>query len=148
MTFPAGLHKESLMGTYRTAIKSVALDGGAGSGQQGTISLFTVTGYVHVLVVGWCTEDVVGAGTFEVGITGATAALIAQIADATNIDAGMIIFDATPADIEALSSIGGAFIGGGEDIFATVGTADLTDGTIHFVCFWTPLSADGNVVAA
>ena len=150
MAFPAGAHKEVRpFGTYRVP-KTVEFDGGAGNGAVGTVALFTVTGSVWVTVTSYCTEDLTEGGataTISVGITGSTAALIAQV-NAVDIDDGEIWFDATPGDIEVLSSIGGAFIGGGEDIFATIGTQSVDDGTLTFICFWTPLSADGDVVAA
>jgi len=150
MTFPAGPHKEArLFGQYKVN-KTIEFDGEAGSGAVGTVALFTVTGAVHVVVVGYCTEDLTEAGataTISVGITGATAALIALV-NAVDIDVGEIWFDATPADVKALTSLGGAFVGGGEDIFATIAAQNVDDGTIDFCCFWTPLSADGNVVPA
>lgn len=150
MAFPAGPHKEAqLFSTYRVSNR-VSFTGGAGAGAVGTVALFTVTGAVHVVVVGHCEEDLTEAGataTIEVGITGATAGLIAQL-NAVDIDVGEIWFDATPADMKVLTSIGGAFIGGGEDVFATIGAQNVDGGVIDFVCFWTPLSSDGMVVAA
>ena len=101
-------------------------------------------------VTSFCTESLVESGataTISVGITGITAGLIALV-NAVDIDIGEIWFDATPVDMEVLTSIGGAFIGGGENIFATVAAADVDDGELEFVCFWTPLSSDGLVVAA
>lgn len=150
MAFPAGAHKEAApLGAYRVN-KLVEFDGGAGSGAVGIVALFTVTGSVFVTVTSFCTETLVEAAPdalIEVGITGITAGLIAQV-NADTVLIGNIWFDATPVDMEVLSSVGGAFIGGGEDIFATVGGQNVTDGTLEFVCFWTPLSSDGLVVAA
>ena len=129
--------------------KTVEFDGSAGGGAQGTVALFTVTGAVELTVRAICTEDVVGAGTIEVGITGATATLVAQVADATDLDAGDIWHDATPdAAIELASVYSARILGNGQDIFATIGTADLTDGTIVFECRYRPITADGAVVAA
>lgn len=150
MTFPVGNHKEAApLGAYRVN-KLVAFDGGAGSGAVGTVALFTVTGSVFVTVTSFCTESLTEAGataTISVGITGITAGLIALV-NAVDIDIGEIWFDATPVDMEVLSSLGGAFIGGGEDIFATIAAQNVDGGTLEFVCFWTPLSSDGLVVAA
>ena len=36
----------------------------------------------------------------------------------------------------------------GNDIQLTCGIANTNTGVIAFYCFWTPLSSDGNVVAA
>ena len=151
MAFPAGDHKQTTpFGTYRVS-KLIEFDGSGGNGAAGTVNLFTVTGSVWVTVTSFCTESLVESGataTISVGITGIVAGLIAVV-NAVDIDIGEIWFDATPVDMEVLSSVGGAFIGGGEDIFATIGGAqDVDDGTLEFVCFWTPLSSDGLVVAA
>ena len=150
MAFPNGNHKEVIpFGSYR-GNKLVEFTGGANLGAVGTVPLFTVTGSVWVTVTSFCTESLTEAGataTISVGITGITAGLIALV-NAVDIDIGEIWFDATPVDMEVLTSVGGAFIGGGEDIFATIAAQDVDDGTLEFVCFWTPLSSDGLVVAA
>ena len=129
--------------------KTVAFDGSTGGGEVGTVALFTVTGDVRAKITAVCSETLVGAGTIEVGITGATAAIIAQVADATTLAAGEIWHDATPdAKIELDSVAPVNIIAGGMDVFLTVGTANVTAGTIKFVCEWEPISSDGAVVAA
>jgi len=131
------------------ARKTVAFSGAAGNGQVGTVNLFTVTGGVIALVIGACTESLVsaGGGDVEVGTAADTTAFIANTL-ATTIDTGEIWVDATPTSIECWTTGFGCMIGGGGDIILTVGTADVTDGTVVFTCFWTPLTADGYVVAA
>ncbi len=126
--------------------KSIAYDGTAGLGNASeTITLFTVTGDVLVHVFGVCSESLTGATTLEVGVTGATAGLIAQTTG-TDIDSGHVWIDATPDETQALP---GTFIlTNGSDIIETIGGADVTDGTINHYCIWRPLSSDGNVVAA
>lgn len=151
MSFPSGApFKEAApFGTYVTR-KTVAFDGGAGSGAVGTVALFTVTGGIYAFVTAVCTEDLTEAAptaTVEVGTGGGTAAIIAQT-NATTIDNGEVWFDATPSRIEVNSSYGGSLIGGGDNIYLTVGAQNVDDGTLIFSCFWTPLTADGNVVAA
>lgn len=148
MTFPAGLHKEAPpFGTYRSEVQSLDLSGGAGA--IGTIDLFDVTGPVFLMLVGWCTEDLVGAATIEAGIAGATAALLAQVANATNVDADMAWFaDNAPSDLEVISTYGGAFLGGDQTLILTIGAAEITDGELSFACFWTPLDSTGDVVAS
>lgn len=126
--------------------KSIEYDGTAGKGNASeTITLFTVTGDVLVIAFGVCSEDLVGATTLEVGVTGATAALIAQTT-ATNIDTGMVWIDATPDETQALP--GSFILTNGADIIETIGGADVTDGTINHYCIWRPLNSTGNVVAA
>ena len=151
MAFPSGDHKQTTgLATYR-ATKTAAFTAGAGTGDVGTFALFTVTGSVIVRIVAECTETVVegvGGGTIEVGITGDTATIIAQTV-ATTLDANEIWHDATPdADIEALSVMGDFIIVNGMDIFATIAGQNITDGTVVFYCFWTPLGSTGAVVAA
>ena len=122
--------------------------GASGLGLAGATTLYTVTGSVLVRIVGACTEDLVGAATLEVGISGNTAGLLAQIADATTLDAGESYIDATPATLEAVDFSSGFIIANGQDIIETIGTTNITDGTLTYYCFWRPLSIDGNVVAA
>lgn len=119
-------------------------DGGA----LDPFTIFTVTGDVLVDVIGICKTTLVGAATLEVGVTDATAALLAQLANATIlVENEMWAPDATPTLAEAYTPTAHG-IGGGLDIIGTVGTADITAGVIDFYCFWRPLSSDGNVVAA
>lgn len=113
------------------------------TGDQAAHTVFTVTGDVLVTVWGQCKTNIAGAGTMEMGIVGNTAALIAQIADATNLDAGENWIDATP---ETVSALPGTFIiNNGADIILTIGTADLTAGVVDFYCTFRPLSAGADV---
>ena len=116
-------------------------DGGA----LDPFTIFTVTGDVLVLVIGVCKTTLVGAATLEVSVTNATAALLAQIADATGLVAKEFWFDATPSLAEAntpqyhgLSS---------QDVILTAGAVDITAGVIDFYMFYQPLSADAEVAA-
>ncbi|HQF70483.1 MAG TPA: hypothetical protein PLH39_04295 [Promineifilum sp.] len=131
------------------ARKVVAFDGNAGNGQIGTVALFTVTGAVAINITAICTETLVGAATLECGTPGATAGIIAQIANATALATGEIWYDGTPTTVldTLAASMLGFVIGDGADIQLTVGAANITDGTIEFTVFWTPLTANGNVVA-
>lgn len=135
------------------ASKTITFDGGTGDaigdkdGALATFPIFTVTGDVLVWVFGICKTDLVGAGTLEVGVTGNTAGLLAQIADATTLDANENYLDATPAAGEGVSPVFHP-IGGGLDIEGKVTGTDITAGVIDFYVFWRPLSSDGNVVAA
>lgn len=124
---------------------SFAVSGGA----QGAFTIFTVTGDVMVQVFGVCQTALTsgGAATCELGITGNTAALIAQTAFddidqyETWQDAGP---EANPGNVDA--AMADYFvIANGADIIMTVGTADLTAGVIDFDCFWRPLSTNGSV---
>lgn len=115
-----------------------------GTGDQAAHTLFTVTGNVLVQVFGICDTNLAGAGTFEVGVAGNTAGIIAQIADAEDLDDGDIYVDATPG-VGAEALPGAFIINDGADIILTIGTADITAGVVDFYCLWRPLSSDGNV---
>ena len=115
------------------------LDGGA---------VFTVTGTVRVRVFGVVETDLVGAVSIELGVTGSTAALIAQCADATGMDVGEIWHDAAvDAKVEAATVAPEKIIGNGMDMILTVG-GNITAGAIRFFVAWMPISEDGMVTAS
>lgn len=133
-----------------------AFDGGTtdargnDGGSNDPFTLFTVTGEVLIRIFGVCTTTLTGAtATLEVGLTGNTAALIAQTT-ATDIDANDIWLDATPSvRTDTLANLTGAhIIVASSDIIETVATSDVTAGQIRYVCMWRPLSHDGDVVDA
>src|SRR3990167_10341020 len=106
-------------------------------GTQAAFPLFTVTGEVLMRIFGVVTTTLVGAGTLEVGVTGNTAGLIAQVADATTLAASDFYYAATSTKVGAtlLSDILGPYIIlNGLDILEKVGTADITAGNIYYVC--------------
>lgn len=123
---------------------------GDSGGTQASYTLFNVTGDVLVRIYGVCTTLLASTtGTLEVGVTGNTAALIAQTT-ATDIDANEIWNDSTPVvGVELLSNVLGPYIiVNGLDILEKTATADITSGNIYYICLWRPLSRDGSVVSA
>lgn len=158
--FPNGINVGSLtvddvliQPQWQIATKSVTFDGGTtnaigdhdGTGDPAT--LFTVTGDVLMVIWGVCSTNLEGASaTVEVGVTGNTPALIAQTT-ATDIDAGEVWRDATPAvGAELLNDP--IFVADGLDVILTVSTANVTAGVIRFYCIWYPVSSGATVVAA
>lgn len=127
-----------------TASKAITYVAGT-TGATGATTLFTVTGVVALRILAVCSSDLLsgGAATIEVGLSGNTAALIAQ-STATAIDTGEIWVDATPATAEALPAqqIVAA------NIIQTIGTTTITGGVLTYYCLWAPISSDGDVVAA
>lgn len=116
------------------------------TGAEGATTLFTVTGDVSVRVFAKCTTSLTGASaTLEVGISGNTAALIAQTTG-TTIDAGMVWNDASPGSVQALS--GQMILIEGTDIIQTIASAPVTAGVLTFYCAWEPISSNGSIVAA
>lgn len=127
------------------ATKAITFVAGT-TGATGATTLFTVTGAVAVRLFGVVSgADVTGSGTIEAGISGNTAALLAQTTG-TTLDVGEVWVDTGPATVEALPAL--QIIGAGQDIIQTIGTDTLNAGTLTYYCLWTPISSDGNVVAA
>ena len=119
----------------------------ATTGATGAHTLFTVTGNVLVNVFGICDTNLAGAATIEVGVAGNTAGLIAQMADATDLDNGDNWVDATPeVGVSVLPST--FIVNDGADIILTIGATAVTSGVIDFYCLWRPLSSDGDVTSA
>ncbi len=120
---------------------------GSTTGATGVTTLFTVTGAITVRVFGICGLTLVGAAELEVGISGDTARLLAQITNATTLATDEIYVDATPTlKIEALPAQ--VIIGNGQDIIQTIGSTALTAGQLTYYCMWMPISEDGNLVVA
>ena len=116
-----------------------------GTGTAGNHTLFTVTGDVLITIFGSCTTNMAGSGAdFEVGVTGNTAGLIAQIADVEDLDAGDVYIDATP-EVGCVALPSPFFIAGGLDVLLKITNATITGGVVTWYCLWRPLSSDANV---
>lgn len=140
---------------WRQTEKAITFVGGTDNaigdydGTGDPFTIFTVTGTVLVKVIGICTTDLAGAATIEVGIVGNTAAILAQVSDASSIDAGDIWHDATvDSGIELSSVMAEKIVANGADIVGNIGTANITAGVINFICLWKPLDKTSKVVAA
>ncbi len=115
------------------------------TGAVGITTLFTVTGLVAVRVFAVASgTDLTGSGTLEVGISGNTAAVIAQTA-ATVIDVGEIWYGTTPPTVGVLPA---QLVLNATDIIQTIGTNTVTAGTLTYYCLWFPLTPSASVVAA
>jgi len=140
---------------WRQAQKSITFDGGTTNaigdhdGTNDPFDIFTVTGDVKCKVIAVCTTTLVGASsTLEVGVTGSTAAIIAQTTG-TDIDVNEIWHDASPdSGVEASTVATENVIANSLNVIGTVSTANITAGVIRFTCLWKPVSTDGNIAAA
>lgn len=124
---------------------------GDDGGDNDPYTLFNVEGDVLVRIYGVVTTTLVGAATLEVGVTGNTAELLAQVADATTMAAGDVWHNGTVDDVRALalSDIPGpTVITNGSDIIETVGTTNITAGNIYYVCLWRPITNGASVKSA
>jgi len=117
----------------------------ATTGATGAHTLFTITGDIVASIVGVCTVNLAGAATLEVGVASNTAQLLAQIANATTLDAGDVYVDAD-TEVGAGAIPHSQLIGGGADIIATIGSTAITAGQVNWYLMWRPLSADAAVV--
>jgi len=116
----------------------------ATTGAVAAHTLFTVTGDIIASVFGVCTVNLTGAATIEVGVVGNTPQLLAQIANATTLDAGDVYVD---ADTEVGAGVipHPQVIGGGLDIIMTIGAAAVTAGQVNFYLLYRPLSTNAAV---
>lgn len=127
-------------------------DFAADTGGQAAYTVFTVTGEVLIhSIFGVCESAFTsgGAATIELGVSGNTAVFVAQTT-ATDLIANEIWHDASPTTtVEQIDLTGRSFVvTNGQDVDFLVGGADLTAGKVNLYCIWSPLSTDGNVVAA
>lgn len=130
--------------------KNVTFAGGAGTGAIGTVDLFTVSGAVIFNMACVCTGDLVGqaGATVEVGISGSTAAIIAQTL-AANMVEGEIWHDNSPdAHIEAASVLSSFIVSDSETIILTVGTGNVSSGSLAMEMWWAPITVGASVEAA
>jgi hypothetical protein len=145
--------------------KTVAFTGAAGLGAVGTVALFTVTGRVLVrYFTAFCSEsldDAGGTATLDVGIasdtnfyrlspTGGAVVLVADDFWAETGTAGGV---QGGINMPVSAGVGGSGANGlseqstiAESIFATVGTEDITDGTLIFTLEWKSLPGAGGLV--
>ena len=127
-------------------VASKAITYAAGTtGLATATTLFTVTGTVAVRVFAVCSgTELTGSGTLEVGISGNTAAIIAQTA-ATAIDVGEIWYGTNPPTVGVMPD---QLILAGTDIIQTIASNTVTAGTLTYYCMWNPISTDGNIEVA
>jgi len=130
--------------------KLITFTGAANLGAVGAVPLFTVTGAVcidRILAVCEVLLASAGGGTLALGVTGATTLFIAATT-ATDIDADELwVSNAPDANGIALpAALQNILIH--QNIIGTVATAAITAGAIRLVVLYTPISEDGEVVAA
>ncbi len=116
-------------------------------GQQ---NLFTVTGDVAVRVLGIVTTTLTGAlAVLAVGAGGPETNIIGGYTLGTDMVAREVWYDAIPdSEVVGFDALIAKIITDGNDIILYYKTANVATGVIMFNCFWTPISADGLVVAA
>ncbi len=117
---------------------------GVSQGRVGTETLFSVTGLIRGYIIALVDTTLVGAATIEAGVSGATAGLIAQVANATSLVAKEIWHDATPDAFIELGSVGvDRFIS--NHVIQTIGSATVTAGKIRYILIWRPVTTNAAV---
>jgi len=115
----------------------------------GVLDLFSVTGDVIVKIVPICKTTLTSAAAANIRL-GSSFDDDAMISDtvATLLAADEIWIDTSPdSEIEPLSTMREYLISAGGNVILTL-DAQVDTGEIDFVCFWIPVSSDGNVVPA
>jgi hypothetical protein len=151
--------QDALVITERV-IKTVAFDGGAGSGAVGSVAVFTVTGLVDYAVSVVCTETLVDAAnlaTISLGTATVTDELI-DVTDCagkngTTIETNDLWFNNTPGAAgsvaTALSSdVSKERFSMGEDIIFTIAGEAITDGTLVASIVYTKRTSGALIEAA
>ena len=121
------------------------------TGAQAAYTVFTVTGEILIhAIFGICEDAVTGAGAIALGITGGDTDVYIASTTAADLIANEIWYDASPTlTAEQIDLTGLSFVvANGQDIDFLISGADVTAGKVNLYCIWSPLSVDGNVVAA
>ena len=153
-------------GDLRLATATTTFDGMAGSGATGTVDVFDITG--HVALHGFavvCTDDLedsVDGAVLDIGVTGFADRFwdgSATPTDLDDIDAGVWFSVEAVVLTTGVGSMGAAYDGSqgferfplalsAANILYTIATQAITGGTLVAYALWSPLSADGNLVAS
>jgi hypothetical protein len=132
----------------------LAVDVNLGSATWNTVAthkIFDVTGAVRMKMYVQCISAGVNtAGSAQIcfGLAGSTSAFVAQT-PVSQFGISDMWIDATPAETHATygSAIIDQVIVGGIDVGIEATGSAASGGLLRFHCLWTPLSADGAVVA-
>jgi len=133
--------------------KTIAFTGAAGNGAVGTVTIFNITGQVLLLYCfGTCSESLAGA-TATITLETSDGRDIIATTTATDLLINEIWTDATPTELGSPLETSQKDIGlnggaSGQTIVLTVGTANVTDGTLTIHALYYPMSSDGELAAA
>jgi len=155
MAHMAGIAGPTRFSDFRHARKSITFDGSAGGGASGTpVDVFTITGRVLVASLTiYCSADLTTSGAAIIGCGTATYVQgIVPNTTATTIDTPLYWNSNSPdtlileAITQTLGVPGGMVLS--EDVILTIGTANVTGGTLIFDIWYQPITDDGALVAA
>ena len=136
------------LGVMQVLEKKVAF-AAATTGEQDAKELFSVTGTVVALSFGVCDADLNGASaTICLGTENDTDLFVAATTE-TTIDTDEIWESTSPAKFMAYSTIDAKWaIINNADIGYEVASADITSGNMTFLCYWWPVTPNGDVRVA
>ena len=125
--------------------KTVTFDGGVGSGAQGTVLVFTVTGQVEIgaMVPRSLVTPVGTGGTLVLGTAGTINLFVASTVG-TTMTGGKFWLPSIVDELALPAALKEIILDG--NIILTIGVHDLSAGSLRFDILWRPLSA-GALVA-
>jgi len=134
------------------ATKTITFDGTSGKGLAGTnVPVFDVTGDVIVIViVPFCSTllaEAAPTATVSLGVVNAPTLFLAA-SSATNIDASEFWVITNPSAFSIAVPAALKDIAITQNVVIAPATQNVTAGVLRVDCYWMPLSADGNLVAA
>ena len=130
--------------------KTIAFTGAAGLGEVGTVTVFTVTGVVllegRAAICSESLEQALATATIAFGTANSATAFMGTTT-ATALLAGEIWDDTTPTTAEFEDVSTGAYVVD-SNIVVTVGSQNVTNGTIVFDVWYRQVSTGSSIVAA
>lgn len=142
------------LSSERHVRKTITFDGTTGNGEVGTVTVFPITGRVFVRrTTQFCTESLAEAGATATISMGTSADIDAFVAatNAVDIDVNEWWGAASPAagSYQLLQSSTAGFQTAQADkmlsqnIILTIGSQNVTDGTLVIDVWYEPITADG-----
>jgi len=121
------------------------------AGTTGSIDeheVLTVTGLCEIEIVVHCTTNIAGGGSVQLGVGGATDALIGST-NGTDLDATDLWYDTTPTTAYAITGdTKFSLITDGLDVGYEISAGTLTSGVLKFEMKWKPLEDGAYCLAA
>lgn len=141
-------------GTYggdmvQRVIKTQTYTAGAGTGNVGSVVLFTITGQVQIVgLSAFTVTDLTESGataTIALGVVGSTSLFVAAT-NAVDLDAGEFWIDTSPDLAGIALPAGNKDIIINANIVNTIAVTNVTAGVVRYVVYYVPLSSGSGLV--